>query len=238
MRRIDWLAVTVMLLFAAGLRIVGISYGELDPEYFPSYVPYHMVHEQLPIQPDEYLSVANPVNMALRNRLNPDFYEYPSLIMNANFVLFHLTGALDGLSINDRAGRSLRAFADFSLYVMSRAYSVFGGMLSVACAYAISRMVAGRYAALCAGLLITTSYTLVQHAHYIKPGSLAAGWMMLATWACIASLYSRRTLTRQRLYILAGIVTGLAATTRYNAIAVGFIVFFTGLVLLHRYRGR
>ena len=34
MRPIDWIAVTILLLFAAGLRIIGISYGRLDPDFF------------------------------------------------------------------------------------------------------------------------------------------------------------------------------------------------------------
>ncbi len=238
MRRIDWLAVTLLLLFAAGLRIIGISYGQPNLDYFPSTASFGMVHEQIPIQPDEFFNVSIPVNMALRNRLNPEFFNYPSFIINTNFVLFHLTGALEGLSLADREGFNLRAYAGFPLYVMSRMYSVYGGLLMVACAYAISRMVAGRYVALCAGLLVAVTYTLVQHSHYIKPGTLAGGWMMLAAWACIASLYSRRPRYRERLYIFAGVVTGLAATTRYNAAAVGLIVLLAGLILLYRYRTR
>lgn len=238
MRRIDWLAVTVLLLFAASLRILGISFGKLDPDYFPSYAPFGMVHEQLPVQPDEFFNVGIPVNMILRNQRNPEFFEYPSLIMNTNYLLFQLTGALDGQSLADRAGRTLRAYADFPLYVFSRMYSVFGAMLQVACAYAISRMVAGRYAALCAGLLVAVSYTLVQHAHYIKPGSLAAGWMMLAAWACISALFARRHDRRITMWLLACIVTGLAATTRYNALAVAPLLGSVGLILIYRHFSR
>ncbi len=238
MRPIDWIAVTILLLFAAGLRIIGISYGRLDPDYFPSYALYGMVHEQLPIQPDEFLSVAIPVNMVLRNRLNPEFFNYPSFIINTNYVMFQLTGAVNDLSLADRDGYNLRSFAGFSLYVVSRMYSVFGGMLMVACAYAVSRLVAGRFTALVAGLLVTVSFTLVQHAHYIKPATLSTGWMMLATWACFASLYCKNNSQREHLYILAGVATGLAATTRYNAVAVAIIVVPVGLVLLYRFRTR
>lgn len=238
MRPIDWLAVTILLLFAAGLRIVGISYGQLNPAYFPSYAPFGMAHEQLPIQPDEVFNVSIPVNMVLRNQRNPEFFNYPSLIINTNYLLYQLTGALDGQSLDLRRGRSLRAYAEFSLYVFSRMYSVFGGMLQVACAYAILRLAASRYAALCAGLLVAVSYTLVQHAHYIKPGSLAAGWMMLAAWSCFAALYASRSGQRTRLWLLAGVATGLAATTRYNALAVAPLLCVTGLILLRRHQSR
>lgn len=238
MRRIDWVAVTILLLFTAGIRIVGISYGQLNPDYFPSTAPYKMLHEQVPIQPDEYFSVAVPMDMTLRNNLNPRFFNYPGFIVNTNFFAYHLSGILDGVSYDDRRGESLRVYADFTLYVMSRMYSVFGGLLMVACAYAISRMIAGHYVALCAGLLVAVTYTLVQHAHYIKPGTLATGWMMLATWGCIASLYSQRLRSRELLYLVGGIATGLAMTTRYNAGSVGVIVLLVGLILLFRHRTR
>lgn len=236
MRSIDWLAVTILLLFGAGLRIIGISYGQLNPEYFPSYAPFGMAHEQLPIQPDEFFNVSIPVNMALRNRLNPEFFNYPSFIINVNFVLFNLTGSLDGLSLINRETHNLRAYAGHHLYVFSRMYSVFGGLIALASSYALTRILAGRYAALYAGLLVASCFTMVQHSHYIKPGSLAAGWMMLAAWASVVALFARRRTSRVRFYILAGAITGLAATTRYNALAVAPFVFAVGFILLYRYR--
>ncbi len=238
MRRIDWLAVTALLLFAAGLRIIGLGFGQPNPDYFPSYAPYGMIHEHLPLHPDEFYSVALPLEMALRNRLNPGFFNYPGMIIYANFAMYRLTGALRDVSLADRAGAELKSYAPFSLYFLSRAYSVFGAMLSVACAYAIARLLSGQFAAICAGLLVAVSFTLVQHAHYIKPGTLAGGWMMLAAWACAASLLSRRAVERRRLYLLAGAVTGLAATTRYNALAVAPLMLLVGALLLLRHRSR
>jgi hypothetical protein len=238
MRPIDWLAVTILLLFAAGLRIIGISFGQPNPEYFPSYAPYGMVHEQIPIQPDEFLSVSIPVNMALRNRLNPEFFNYPSFIINANFVLFHLTGSLNGLSLDDRVKYNLRVYAGHHLYFIARMFSVAGGMITLACCYATARILAGRFAALCAGLLVASCFTFVQHAHYIKPGSLATGWMTLAAWLAVVSLFASRRARQFRFYILAAAATGLAATTRYNALAVAPFVFAIGLAMIYRYRSR
>ena len=238
MRRSDWLAVTLLLLFAAALRIIGLSFGGLNPDYFPSYAPKNLAHEQLPIHPDEYVMVATPVNMALRGTWNPYFFEYPSLIMNVNRVLFSLTGSLDGYELADRQGRTLRVYAPHSLYVFSRIWSLVGGMLQVACACALARMLSGKYAALCAGLLVAVSYTLVQHGHYTKPGPLALGMMMLAAWAALAALRTGDARSRRWLYILAGIATGLAATTRYNAAAVAPLVIAAGLILLYRHRDR
>jgi len=238
MRPIDWLAVTILLLFAAGLRIIGIGFGQPDPQFYPSYAPKGMVHEHLPLHPDEFYSVALPVEMALRNRLNPEFFNYPAFLINANFVLYQMTGTLKNLLLSDRDGALLNSYAPFSLYMLSRAYSVFGAMLAVTCAYAIARLLSGRFAAICAGLLVAVSYTLVQHSHYIKPGTLASGWMMLAAWASHAALLSSKSRSRLGFYLLAGGVAGLAATTRYNAVAASIIVVPVGMLLIIRARSR
>ena len=238
MRPIDWLAVTILLLFAAALRIVGIGFGQPNPEFFPSYAPYGMVHERLPLHPDEFYTVALPFEMGLRKRLNPEFFNYPAFLINANLALYHLTGALEGAQLADREGALLNSYAPFSLYALSRAYSVFGSLLAVACAYAIARLLSGPFAAICAGLLVAVSYTLVQHAHYIKPGTLAGGWMMLAAWASLVALLAGQGRSRFRFYLLACGAAGLAATTRYNAAVVAIIVVLVGSLLVIRGRSR
>ena len=235
MRRIDIAAVTALLLFAASLRIIGMSYGQLNPAYFPSYAPHGMSHYQLPIHPDAFSSVAIPVEMALRNRLNPEFFLYPSFIINLNYLLFQLTGSTDGLSLDDRIGAPVNTYAPFPLYVMSRIYGAFSGLLMVACAYSVSRILSGRYAALCAGLLVATSFTLVAHARYVKLSAPAAAWMMLAIWACVASLYSRNANWRNRLYLFAGAACGFAASTLYHGVSIALVVVPVGLILLYRH---
>ncbi len=238
MRPVDWLAVALLLLFAASLRIIGIDFGQLQDEYFPSYAPHGMAHDQLLIQPDEFLNVAIPVNMALRNQRNPEFFNYPTFIINVNLALNWLTGALDGQTLAEREGKPLRAYAGFPLYVSARMLSVLGGMLQVACAYAIARMAGGRFAALGAGLLVAVSFTLVQHAHYAKPGSLASGWMMLSAWAGFAALCARRRHWRNMMWLLACVSAGLAVTTRYNALAITPLLAFIGAILLYRHPSR
>ena len=219
------------------MRIIGIGFGQPNPEHFPSYAPYSMIHEHLPLHPDEFYSVALPFEMALRKRLNPEFFNYPAFLINANFVLYHLTGALEGsAALRSRRRALLSTYAPFSLYALSRAYSVFGSLLAVACAYAIGRLLAGNFAAICAGLLVAVSYTLVQHAHYIKPGTLAGGWMILAAWASLAALLASRRRSRLRFHLLACACAGLAATTRYNAAVVCIIVVSVGILLIAQRR--
>ncbi|MDQ7036698.1 MAG: glycosyltransferase family 39 protein [Anaerolineae bacterium] len=237
MRLIDYAVVILVLLFAMALRISGTAtFGALDEQNLPSSAPYDMLHIQAPLQPDEYLLVALPYDMTLKQRSNPQFFEYPSGIMYLNYVLYQMTGTLDGVTLADRDGVNLRTIAPFSLYFFSRLYSVLAGVIAVACAYGILRRVSGRFAALMAALLLATSFILVQHAHYIKPGTPSAGLMMLALWASVMALYSRKLQSTYSFYIASGMLTGAAATVRYNAAAIGIVLFLVGLILLWRQR--
>jgi hypothetical protein len=237
MRQVDYAAVIVVLLFAMALRILGTAtFGDLGDSHLPSTAPYGMLHIQAPMQPDEYLIVAIPVEMVLKNRRNPGFYEYPSGITYLNYVLIQLTGAVQALDKTVREGANLRTLAPFEFYFFSRMYSVLGGVVAVACAYSIMRHVSGKFAAFIAALLLATSYLLVQHAHYTKPEIPSVAFMMLALWASVMALYSRRLPVTYRMLLLSGIFTGAAATIRYNAAAISIVLCLTGLILLWRQR--
>ena len=93
-----------------------------------------MIHEHLPLHPDEFYSVALPLEMALRNRLNPGFFNYPGMIIYANFAMYRLTGALQDVSLADRAGAELKSYAPFSLYFLSAPTPSLALCFSVACA--------------------------------------------------------------------------------------------------------
>lgn len=227
--------VVALLLIAAGLRFTGLTYGQPDPAYMPSYTSRQMVYEQLPIQPDEYEFVAIPLEMAVLGQVDLP-YEYPSLMATTNFLTYVLTGSAQGITPADRAGVGSRAYAPFSLYLIGRTYSALGGVLAVAAAYAVARQLAGRRAAAATGLLTAASMTLVQHGHYATSSSMSAGFAMLAAWAALASLRSKRY--RWPLVTLAGAAVGLATSSRFNAAFVVSILALTSLVLLVRDRTR
>ncbi len=231
----DWFYVVALLLFAAGLRFVGIDFGQPDPEYSQSTYPQQMLHEQTPLHPDEFLFITRPLRMVLTGQLNPQFFENPSFLINLNFVTFFLTDAGNGLTHEARANLSGRSYAPFHLYLIGRTYSALGGLLAVAAAYALTLRTAGRFAAATVGLLVAVSFPLVQHSHYATTSSLAAGFATVALWAGISSLY-RQGKSQRYLFLLAGIGAGLAAGNRYNAAVVSLVVFCAGLVLLYRNR--
>lgn len=235
LRGADWFYIVALLLFAAGLRFIGIDFGQPNPEYSQSTYPQQMLHEQTPLHPDEFLFITRPLRMVLTGQLNPQFFENPSFLINLNFVTFFLTDAGDGLTHESRANLSGRSYAPFHLYVIGRTYSALGGLLAVAAAYALTLRTAGRYAAATVGLLVAVSFLLVQHSHYATTSSLAAGFATAALWAGSSSLY-RQNKSQRYLFLLAGVFAGLAAGNRYNAAAVSLVVFCSGLVLLYRNR--
>lgn len=237
--RPEWAFICALLLLAACLRIIGVDHGQPDPQYDPSYAPYGLVNPNIPIHPDEFLFVTRPLEMLLTGKLNPKFFHNPSLLINLNFVTYVLTNSGAGLSLADRDPRvvSGRSFAPFPLYVIGRVYSALGGLLAVAGAYALARRMAGRWAAAGAGLLTAVSLPLVQHAHYTTTSSLAAGFSMVCIFAAFLSLEAQGR-RQALLFIAAGICSGLAAGSRYNAAAVSLVVFFCGLLLAYRHRTR
>lgn len=225
-----------LLLFAAGMRFAGIVFGQPDAQYAHSSVPHQLMPMEAPIHPDEFLFITLPLQMLVEGRLNPKFYHNPSLMIYANYATFALTGASAGIDPALRKDLNGRQYAPFHLYVIGRTYSVLGGMLAVAATYALARQMGGRFAALIAGLLVTVSLPLVQHAHYTTTSSLAAGFTAVSVWAACAWL--RGGGRRWPLLALAGLCAGLAAGSRYNAAAVSIVVFLVGLTGLYRWRAR
>lgn len=230
----EWMFIVALLMFAAGLRLIGNTFGQPDPRYFPSYVAEQRIHKNVSIHPDEFLFVSIPLRMLVLRQFNPQFFHNPSFLINANLVTFALTGAQSGITPEMRVRVDERTYAPFHLYVIGRLYSALGGLLAVAVSYATARMIAGRYAALIAGLLIAISLPMVQHAHYATTSSLAAGFAMLAVWAAFRCLQDRRL--RWWMFALSGAAAGFAAGNRYNAAGVGLVTFLVGLVLLWRAR--
>lgn len=232
MRPVDWVAVVILLLGAAALRLTGLDFGQPNPEYNRSLHP--MLHISSTLHPDEYFYVSIPYEMLVRGQTYPHFYENPSFLISLNRLTFWLTHSTDNITADrwDTEHLSNRSFAPFPLYIIGRLYSALSSLLAVAAIYATARFMLGRYAALLAGLLTAVSFPLVQHAHYATTSSLASGFVALCLWACYAALM--RPQKRSWVLLIAGITAGLAAGNRYNAAAVAISFTMTGVFVLLR----
>lgn len=225
---------TGVLLLAAALRIIGITFGQPDPAYSPSFAPYHMQHEATPVHPDEYQFITMPLRMVLRGTLNPGYYVNPTFPTYVMYAHIMLTGAADGLTEEARRGdiMSERRYAPFSLYVVGRIHSMLGGLLAVAATFAAGRLIAGRFGGLVAALLVAVSFTMVQHGHYTTTSSIASGLVAISVWASLGALYSETW--RFRFLVLSGVAIGLATSSRYNASPASIILCLVGLILIYR----
>ncbi len=241
MGRAELFFVVMMLVFAAGLRLIGNTFGQPNPDYYPSYTPRQMIHSNTALHSDEFHFVSKPLQMLVKRQLHPHFFENPNFLINLNFVTYWLTGADNGITLADREGVGAREYAPFHLYPYVRTLSALGGVLAVAGTYAIARFMAGRHAAAAAGMLVTVSLPMVQHAHYATTSSLAAGFAAVSIWAAFATMRRAdggQTRLTRGLFALAGLAAGLAAGNRYNAAAVSIVVCVAGLILLYRHRTR
>jgi hypothetical protein len=223
--------VTLLLVFAAGLRTVGLGFGAPNLALTPTDAARGTIHENTAVHPDEHLFVGRPLRMAATGQLNPKFFHNPSFLINLNFVAIVFSGAARGLSLEDFQQIGERSISPFPLYVVSRAWSMLGGLLAVAGTYAAARTVAGRRGAAAAGLVAACALPLVQHAHYSTTSSLAAGFAAVAVWASLTAAHRPHT---GWLLVLGGMSAGLAAGNRYNAAAVLACVAVAAVVIVAR----
>lgn len=236
LRPVDWFFITALLLLAAGLRFVGLSFGQPDPRYAASTFPKGLLQLEAPVHPDEFQFVSIPLRMLVTGEFRTGYLVNPTLLTNLNLVTYWLTGAAAGIDHAPREAleASARQYAPFHLYVIGRVYSALGGVLGLAAVYATTRLLGGRWAAAAAGLLAAVCFTLVQHSHYTTQTSLSGGLASLCLWASCVALASTRH--RRNFYLLACGLAGLAFSSRYNAGAVILVPLLIGLLFLYRDR--
>jgi len=228
MQRGTLIVATGILLLAAWLRIAGLSFGNPVPEYNASYEQVEMLNPQTPLHPDSFLFVAHPLRMLLSGQLKNGFYENPSLLINLNLAVYAMTGEGNRLTHEERETDNLRQYAPFRLYFMVRSFSVLGGILLVAAAFATGKLLLNDRVGVVAGLLSAVAFPLVQHSHYATTSNLAAAFTMLSL------LFALRGLKHMQAHplLLSGIFAGLAMGTRYNAAVISLVLLLVGLWML------
>lgn len=226
MRGQDWGITVAILLFAAALRLVGVAWGQPNARFDRTYTPRDLLHDQTPLQADEYVFVSFSLQMLLEHEIVPRFYHNPTFVHNFNALVFLLTGSHEQLAPASREGLTMRHYAPFRLYVMGRAHSALASVLAAAVTLAIARTLAGRRAMLHAGLLMAVSFPLVQHAHYTTSNSMGLLWVMLCVWASLRALKSPHS---ARWLVGAGVCAGFAFGSRFNGGVVVGVVGLAGL---------
>jgi 4-amino-4-deoxy-L-arabinose transferase-like glycosyltransferase len=200
----SWLAPALLGLIVAlalGLRLWGLGWS----------LPW-------PIHPDERTPVDQARAILASGDLGPEDFKNPSLFMYViagELLITRALGPLAGPLAWDVPG---------STHLLARLTSALIGTASVVVLYAIGATLFGRRAGLLAALFLAVSFIHVRNSHYGVNDVTAVGLLL-------ASLYFATRLLREpslRWYVLAGLVGGLATSTKYS---MGF--FFAPILVAH-----
>jgi len=192
-----WLALLIVLVVAAAVRYWGLDFG----------LPH------LWARPDE----SRIVNMAVKfgqGDLEPPFFNYPTLysyLLSIVFGLYYVIGRLFG------AYGSLHEFAvDFAadpsrFYLLDRVLAATLGTLTVLVVFSIARRLASKRAAVIASIFLSLAFLHVRDSHFGVTDVPMVFFIMAST------LYIMRASDTGRLrdYVLAGLLGGAAASTKY-----------------------
>ncbi len=157
-------------------------------------------------------------------RMRPDRQLSPTGLLYSIVTLRTVVGWSDGLqaALRDRAGPD-----DNQAYhvLLGRLVTAVCGALTVLPVFALGWMLAGRTAAVCAGLLMAVDFLHVRQSHWATPDVMMLLWVMAGVAACMRYVGDSRT----RWLLLAGLCAGLAAVTKLTGIVV---LLAAGLALL------
>lgn len=199
--RLEWIVVGATVAIGFGLRVWAIRWG----------LPYAD-------HPDEP-AIANVALKMLRSGdLNPHFFLYPSFyfyILLGVFSLRYRWGVWHGLYTN---WQTMPITTDVyttipEFFVWGRMIAVVAGSLTIAGAYALGKRAWSWNAGVFAALVIATSPFLMRHSQYVTTDVVSAWLTLLAFSGAVAVLGNGRW----QAYLLAGLLAGLAASTKYNA---------------------
>ena len=192
-------------LFATYLRLSYITYG----------LPYLY-------NGDEMINFRIIQSMLARRSLDPEFFNYPSLLFYLNLpgqVLFrNISGELVPI-VSQSMGNGYAPQP--AALLVARLVTVAFGVATVAASWRMARNVGLRLPfVLLAAIMVSSTPLLVRQSSFVTPDMIAS-FFTTATLAAAVSITRR---TDWRIYVLAGILAGLAAATKYNAGLVGLAI--------------
>src|SRR2546427_9763393 len=190
------------LLVAAGaaVRLIGIDFC----------LP------QTGCRPDEITLISKAMNF-FSGDLNPHFFSYPSFLMYVLFGLYNLY-FVAGMVV----GR-FQSFQDFiaeyamdpsNFFLMSRGLSALLGSLSIVAVYQIAIRFFDRSVAWMSAFFLAFAYLHVRDSHF-GTVDVAATFLVIWSFVFIAAAYES---SAPRHYGLAGILAGLATSTKYMGV--------------------
>jgi len=196
-RNIYWI-----LVLAAVIRFTGIWHGL--PALYNS---------------DEPFVVNNALSYGAKKSLEPSYFDYPTLYSYVLFGVYggyYLVGSVSG-AFDDAIDFAAGYFLDpTGFYLIARILSVLWGVLAVYVVYRAGRRFLSERTGLYAALTLALSWLHVEKSHW---GLLESPLVLLSALALYFILKLSESANTKNT-ILAGLISGLAVSTKYNA---GFI---------------
>jgi 4-amino-4-deoxy-L-arabinose transferase-like glycosyltransferase len=198
-RRQVLLSLALILIVAALVRVWGIGFG--------------LPHTQA--RPDE-THIIEAARTMLSGRL-PRFYDYPWLyidLLSLLYLGYYVWGAAAGTfdSIAAMVASWPNHWAPF--FVLSRLMAAAFGIATVVVVFRIGRRLWGDLAGLLAALFLSLAFIHARDSHF---GTTDTALAFFIIWS-VGLLIDAHGTGRQRGFAAAGVVGGLGAATKYNAL--------------------
>jgi Dolichyl-phosphate-mannose-protein mannosyltransferase len=196
------IALSVILISALFVRLAGIRFG----------LPFALA------RPDEVTLVHAALNIGDKG-FSPHYFNYPSLYPSILAAAYFVYSILRGTTRRpgEFAGLAHQFAVDPThLLLIDRIISACLGVATVWLVYAIGKRIAGRAVGLLSALFLSLAYLHARESHF---GTVDVPMTFFATLALLVALKGYQD-GRRSSFLLAGLCAGLAASTKYNAVAV------------------
>lgn len=193
-----WLVVILAVGFL--VRVWGLDFGLPFPE----------------ARPDESTIIRHALAF-FSGDPNPHFFNYPSLYLYLLFALYlgyFLIGKGFGFFSSPDDLIAQFVHDPYNIYLIDRALSVLFGTATILAVYYLARRLWGRRTALVAALFMALAYLHARDSHF---GTTDVAMVFLALTSLIFMVRARQE-GGLGSYVLAGVLAGLAASTKYNAV--------------------
>ena len=219
----EGVAAAAIVAYAAAVRLLGVGRG----------LPY--LHEW-----DEWFQLPPAIRMVLHNTLNPGIFIYGSLyyylllpVVYLHFLYLHALGTMTSMGDIVLAHPLVPGYGWYinfpSFYLWARAFTALLGAATVYLTYRLGRAAYGSRVGLLAAAVLAAAPGAVYYADTVRVDVPEA---LLSTAALLAGLAVLRR-GRPRDYLAAGVLAGLAVSTKQTAIWV-----VAALIVAHAYNPR
>lgn len=220
-QRRDILIMTALATLAIGIRYYGLDWGL--PEVFEEATPLRKAWDMWGWDRDGGVD------------LNPHFFNYPSLSIYLHFLwqgLLFMGLGISGAIASTLDFNTMYLVAPTPIFLSGRWLSLLFGTGTVLVVYRMGRLLSGRVCALLAAILLAVNSYHVDQSQQITVDIPLTFLTMTCLLFCLRILENPRKTN----YLLAGLVLGLATSTKYTGALLALPLLATHLLAWNQAR--